>query len=945
MLKKVTDLTSGDFSQGLNTDANILSLSKTQSPNMMDMTVNNDLTIEKRMGTSTQNALVITQTGTVGFSPDSSNLLLPRLQAYWKLDEVSGTRADSISTHNLQDENTVGQAGGIKRFAANFVAANSEYLIFNNTATLATGDVDFSISAWLNPTTLSASSQRTIVAKRDIQAGDSTLVLLLHMDGADGSTTFTDSELTPKTITANGNAQIDTAESKFGGASGLFDGSGDYLTAADSADWDFGTGNFTIDFWIRHSDVINSQAYISHGDLASSGFFLNLNSGKFQVNLLGANVIDYTWNPNADQWYHIEVSRSGSTIRLFIDGSEVASATDSSNITGATGNLEIGRLTDGNRALAGWLDEFRILKGKAAHSTSFTPATSAYTNPSTPNQFEYWLYLNTDNIITFEVSSSGTAQNGRVQASSFGAVGTSTWYSIVAWHDTGDRIGISVNLSVNTASYASGVRSGSAPFVIGAISNGAAAFLDGRVDEVGFWKKVLTTQNLSDIYNSGNGNSYNLSFARDSWASFDFGASNLRWVVVAAGTGLYASSNLGVTWVAIATDRTATYQYFDRSKASLIATSDAYDAPLQWAGSANTFATLLNTSAPLAKYSVNFQGFLILLNTSTRKRGFYYEDENSQLTGDWGDSFDIPSSADDEITGAFTLRKNLYVSTRYSLFRLTYIGGNPDWSYKKIKDWGYVPRTARVISAKDVGEVAMGLDWSRKLQFFDGSDDKIISTNIEHDNDMCDFAMDKISYALSGLTVSHAVIDSNENVYKLCLAIGIDSSSTTHTINFDGRTMAFYPYSNTPFNTMCMAESANRRHLLAFDRSGFCHMVDSGNLDANRTAINEVFDSPILFEKSPSSISKSQKIDLYFSPTSSGTLHYMDRVDFSSTFKERTQFVINNDGSKILLKQSIDIPQTAGVYQYRLTSSQTANPWRLSRTDYFLNNLGIGDSE
>lgn len=46
------------------------------------------------------------------------------------------------------------------------------------------------------------------------------------MDGADAATTFTDSETTPKTVTANGNAQIDTAQSKFGGASALFDGTG-----------------------------------------------------------------------------------------------------------------------------------------------------------------------------------------------------------------------------------------------------------------------------------------------------------------------------------------------------------------------------------------------------------------------------------------------------------------------------------------------------------------------------------------------------------------------------------------------------------------------------------------------------------------------------------------------------------------------------------------------
>ena len=75
--------------------------------------------------------------------------------------------------------------------------------------------------------------------------------LLLHFDGADGSTTFTDSSLTPKTRTANGDAQIDTADSKFSGASGLFDGTDDYITTPDSADFVLGSEDFTIDLWFN----------------------------------------------------------------------------------------------------------------------------------------------------------------------------------------------------------------------------------------------------------------------------------------------------------------------------------------------------------------------------------------------------------------------------------------------------------------------------------------------------------------------------------------------------------------------------------------------------------------------------------------------------------------------------------------------------------------------
>jgi len=427
------------------------------------------------------------------------------------------------------------------------------------------------------------------------------------------------------------------------------------------------------------------------------------------------------------------------------------------------------------------------------------------------------------------------------------------------------------------------------------------------------------------------------------WAMFDFGATNLRWLVVAHGTGISASTNLGITFASIMTTRTQSYQYLERSKNVLICTSDAYDQPLYWAGSGSTFAlSLAPGSAPATKYCINYQGFLILLNSATRPRGFFYADESLQLTSDWPDFFEIPSSADDEITCAFILSKRLYVSTRYRLYRVTFVGGNPDWSYLEIKDWGYVPRTVKKITLKD-GEVVVGLDWSRRLRIFDGSDDLIGSDNVENDNSLCEFAMEKISYAGSGLIVSNAEVDRNEQEYRLNLAIGVGSTETTHALVLNGRTLAMYPYSNQLFQSMAMAQSGGRSYLMACDRSGRIHVLNSGNTDI-KVPINDVYDSPFLFNRLPGAVNKSQKIDMYFTPTSSGTLVYQERLDFNSVFsvtKSRINLVESNSLTQI--KHSVDIPVTQNIYQYRLSSSSnTADPWELTRVDYYLNNMGIG---
>jgi hypothetical protein len=86
------------------------------------------------------------------------------------------------------------------------------------------------------------------------------VVLLVGFDGSDGSTTFTDESGAAHALTAVGNVQVDTAQSKFGGASGLFDGAGDAITAADSAAWHFGTGDFTVEAWVRFSRVLPLQS-------------------------------------------------------------------------------------------------------------------------------------------------------------------------------------------------------------------------------------------------------------------------------------------------------------------------------------------------------------------------------------------------------------------------------------------------------------------------------------------------------------------------------------------------------------------------------------------------------------------------------------------------------------------------------------------------------------
>jgi len=214
--------------------------------------------------------------------------------------------------------------------------------------------------------------------------------LLLFMNGANGSTTFTDSSPSPKTISVFGNTQISTAQSKFGGASGYFDGTGDYITVPGSSDFQMGIGNFTFEGWIKSTTTGNYNGPFGQ-------FPNNSDNGRWDIKtrFAGTNNLVFTYytgssyvdiqaspavNLNDDAWHHIAVCRSGNTIYVFSDGVQRASAAISgSQIIGlSTNTFNVGYNPTDNLYYTGYIDDIRITKGVARYTSNFTPTTETF---------------------------------------------------------------------------------------------------------------------------------------------------------------------------------------------------------------------------------------------------------------------------------------------------------------------------------------------------------------------------------------------------------------------------------------------------------------------------------------------------------------------------------------------------------------------------------------
>lgn len=197
------------------------------------------------------------------------------------------------------------------------------------------------------------------------------VVLLLHCDGTDGSTTFTDSSGSAHSITVNGDAQIDTAEKKFGTGAFLSDGVGDFLQIANDTDFDFGTGDWTIEWWANWSRTDLFQTFWTYGYTSGGGLLIQSNgSGRWRVLVSGSAIITETSaTPSTGTWYHYAVVKDSGTITLYRDGVAAGSASSavslSASIDAYIGNR--GQVVE--RGFYGSLDEIRVTIGVARDVT------------------------------------------------------------------------------------------------------------------------------------------------------------------------------------------------------------------------------------------------------------------------------------------------------------------------------------------------------------------------------------------------------------------------------------------------------------------------------------------------------------------------------------------------------------------------------------------------
>ncbi len=189
-----------------------------------------------------------------------------------------------------------------------------------------------------------------------------------------------------------GNAQISTTQSKFGGSSMYFDGNGDYLKGSQpSILQDIAGGDFTIEFWVYFDSVAGDRALVSkYGNAAESagdlGYVVQWVQSTNVLRLVlgkgsgsGDALYTWSWTPSTGVWYHVAVTRSGTSGRAFINGTQIGTtSTLITNDVVSPNSIQVGKTHTTAQYMNGYIDDLRITKGVARYTANFTAPTAAF---------------------------------------------------------------------------------------------------------------------------------------------------------------------------------------------------------------------------------------------------------------------------------------------------------------------------------------------------------------------------------------------------------------------------------------------------------------------------------------------------------------------------------------------------------------------------------------
>ena len=354
-----------------------------------------------------------------------------------------------------------------------------------------------------------------------------------------------------KVVTASVNAQLSTTQKKFGVTSLYLDGSS-YITAASNADYGYGTGDFTVEFFIYATTFATAPALLDQRTAASeASVTIDSNvSGNIRFYVNGAYAITSNTVVSLNTWTHIAISKVSGTTRMFVGGT-LQTTTYSDSNTYAARPVSVGSYySHSGGMLNGYVDELRITKGTGRYTTTFTPTTSEFVPDANTKLLMHFNGTNASTLMQSATFSgtwvSLTFGNGTYLATT--ATGTGAYSADgITWTST----------TLPTASTYTAVKYGNGRFVAVTSASGPSAY---SFDAITWYTSNLSIAATQLIYGQGaflalTSGSANAYLSED---GFNWRLKTVTSSAYSATTFGYNASNVGI-FVTLAGASTGSY--------------------------------------------------------------------------------------------------------------------------------------------------------------------------------------------------------------------------------------------------------------------------------------------------------------------------------------------------------------------------------------------------
>jgi hypothetical protein len=233
----------------------------------------------------------------------------------------------------------------------------------------------------------------------------------LLINGDTAPNVLTDASSNNFNLTAYGDARASNFSPYGTGWSNYFDGSGDYLYAGSNVAFQMGTGDFTYECYVYHTNLSGQQTYFARTTGNNNGMYFYKDTsnyvGVYYTGQIATSNITITTN----QWYHLVATRLSGTLKIFINGAEVASVANTTNLTEQV--CYIGADSNGTAPFFGYISNARILKG-TGYSSITVP-----TQPLTAIANTSLLTCHANRLVDGSANNFAITRNGDVAVRSF----------------------------------------------------------------------------------------------------------------------------------------------------------------------------------------------------------------------------------------------------------------------------------------------------------------------------------------------------------------------------------------------------------------------------------------------------------------------------------------------------------------------------------------------